>query len=278
MAKKRKIKLAKRNTSKEAKVQTKTAPVRGDTVSFWAYEGGFRYALVLNAQDKEATVLTADNDQITLPFEDINEVHDNRMELLRGLPEDEATQHREDYLERWIAKCQERADAAAIARGVPVDEYGRPLRHKPGRKQSDEKAQRISEACDEFISFVENATQPVTKKSLGDLIPPSIYSEVINAAIETGKVVKNGTKRGTNYTVPGRTYEAIVEDSTPEVDPEVVNVVVEFISNNGPTSKSELIDEYKLSSTEWNDLRFALQNDSRVRVEGERRGTRYVRN
>jgi hypothetical protein len=279
MAKKAKVKLAKRNTPKEGKVQTKTAPVRGDTVSFWAYEGGFRYALVLNAQDKEATVLTAENDRVTLPFEDINEVHDNRMELLRSLPEDEATQHREDYLERWIAKCQDRADAAAIARGAPVDEHGRVLRHKPGRKQSDEKAERINNVRDEFITLVESSDQPVTKKVIGDLIPASIYSDVINSAIETGKVQKNGSKRGTNYTVPGRTYEVIVEDkSIPNVDAEVMNVVVEFISSNGPTSKAELISEYRLSTTEWNDLRFALQNDERVSIEGERRGTRYVRN
>lgn len=271
-------KLTKRNVkSKEVDMQTKVAPVRGDTISFWNSEGGFRYALVLAAQDKEATILTSDNDRITLPFEDLNEVHDNRMELLRALPDDEAINHREDYLEKWIAKCQERADQAAIARGAPVDEYGNVLRYKPGRKQSDEKAQRIAAVRDEFILFVEESDQPVTKKHLGDLIPASIYSEVINAAVETGKVVKNGTKRGTNYTVPGRTYEVIVEDKTPTVDTDVMNVIVQFISDNGPTSKAELISHFGLSTTEWTSVRYVLQNDERVNIEGERRGTRYVR-
>lgn len=279
MGKKRaSAKLSKRNIKpKEGDMQTKVAPVRGDTISFWSSEGGFRYALVLAAQDKEATILTSDNDRITLPFEDLNEVHDNRMELLRTLPENEAVQHREDYLEKWISKCQERADQAAIARGAPVDEYGRVLRYKPGRKQSDEKAQRIAEMRDEFIRFVEDSDQPVTKKSLGDLIPASIYSEVINAAVESGKVVKNGTKRGTNYTVPGRTYEVIVEDKTPTVDAEVMNVIVQYIADNGPTSKAELISHFGLSTTEWTSVRYVLQTDDRVNIEGERRGTRYVR-
>jgi len=270
-------KLAKRNIkSKEGDMQTKIAPVRGDTISFWSSEGGFRYALVLAAQDKEATILTSDNDRITLPFEDLNEVHDNRMELLRTLPDDEAVNHREDYLEKWIVKCQERADQAAIARGAPVDEHGRVLRHKPGRKQSDEKAQRISHMRDEFIRLVEESDQPVTKKHLGDFIPASIYADVINAAIETGKVEKNGTKRGTNYTIPGRTYEIVVEDKTPTVDADVMNVIVKFISENGPTSKAELISHFGLSPAEWTSVRYVLQNEGRVNIEGERRGTRYV--
>jgi hypothetical protein len=270
-------KLVKRNIkSKEGDMQTKIAPVRGDTISFWSSEGGFRYALVLAAQDREATILTSDNDRITLPFEDLNEVHDNRMELLRTLPDDEAVNHREDYLEKWIVKCQERADQAAIARGAPVDEHGRVLRNKPGRKQSDEKAQRISHMRDEFIRLVEESDQPVTKKHLGDLIPASIYADVINAAIETSKVEKNGTKRGTNYTIPGRTYEIVVEDKTPTVDADVMNVIVKFISENGPTSKAELISHFGLSPAEWTSVRYVLQNEGRVNIEGERRGTRYV--
>jgi hypothetical protein len=270
-------KLVKRNIkSKEGDMQTKIAPVRGDTISFWSSEGGFRYALVLAAQDREATILTSDNDRITLPFEDLNEVHDNRMELLRTLPDDEAVNHREDYLEKWIVKCQERADQAAIARGAPVDEHGRVLRNKPGRKQSDEKAQRISYMRDEFIRLVEESDQPVTKKHLGDLIPASIYADVINAAIETSKVEKNGTKRGTNYTIPGRTYEIVVEDKTPTVDADVMNVIVKFISENGPTSKAELISHFGLSPAEWTSVRYVLQNEGRVNIEGERRGTRYV--
>lgn len=279
MGKKRvSTRVSKRNIKpKEDNMQTKVAPVRGDTISFWSSEGGFRYALVLAAQDKEATILTSDNDRITIPFEDLNEVHDNRMELVRGLPEDEAVQHREDYLEKWISKCQERADQAAIARGAPVDEQGRVLRYKPGRKQSHEKAHRISEMRDEFIRFVEESDQPVTKKALSDLIPTSIYSEVINAAVETGKVAKSGTKRGTNYTVPGRTYEVVVEDKTPTVDSEVMNVVVQFIADNGPTSKAELMSHFGLSNTEWTSVRYVMQNDDRVNIEGERRGTRYVR-
>lgn len=278
MAKKRN-KLSKRNISKGDKVNNTHIPVRGDTISFWSSEGGFRYALVLAAQDREATILTSDNDTITLPFEDLNEVHDNRMELLRTLADDEAVQHREDYLEKWILKCQERADQAAIARGAPVDEYGRVLRYKPGRKPSDEKVGRVNKVRDAFIEFVEKSDQPVTKKALGDLIPASIYSDVINAAIETGKVQKNGSKRGTNYTIPGRTYEVVDKsNSVPEVDPEVMNVIVDYIAENGPTSKSNLLDHFRLSSQEWTSVRLGLQNDDRIRVEGERRGTRYVRN
>ena len=252
-------------------------PVRGDTVSFWTTEGGFRYALVLNAQDKEATILTADNDRMTLPYGDLKEVYDNRMQLLRSLPEEEATAHREDYLERWVIRCQDRADQAAIARGAPVDEYGNVIRGKTGRKPSDEKVQRVNALRDQFIDFVEKSDQPVTKKALGDLIPASIYTDVINAAIESGKVTKNGSKRGTNYTVPGRTYEAVSEDkSIPEVDPEVLNVIVGYIQTDGPVSKSDINNKFGLSTTEWTSVRYALQNDDRVRIEGERRGTRYV--
>jgi hypothetical protein len=129
---------------------------------------------------------------------------------------------------------------------------------------------------DEFIRLVEESDQPVTKKHLGDLIPASIYADVINAAIETSKVEKNGTKRGTNYTIPGRTYEIVVEDKTPTVDADVMNVIVKFISENGPTSKAELISHFGLSPAEWTSVRYVLQNEGRVNIEGERRGTRYV--
>jgi len=270
-------KLSKRNIKpKEDKVETQMLPVRGDTVSFWNSEGGFRYALVLNAQDKEATILTSDNDRITLPFSDLNEVHDNRMELLRSLPEDEATQHREDYLDKWIARCQERADQAAIARGAPVDEYGRVLRHKPGRKASDEKARRVNEYCDKFVKFVENSKHPVTKKDMGDLIPASIYMDVINVAVDSGKVVRNGNRRSTNYTFPNRTYETMGDKSAPSVDTEVLNVIVDYILSNSPVSRADINAHFGLSPAEWTTVRLALQNDDRIAIEGEKRGTRYV--
>lgn len=264
-----------KNTTKEGKV-TSFTPVRGDTVSFWTNEGGFRYALVVVAQDKEATILTADNDRITLPYSDLKEVFDNRMELLRGLSEDEAAQHREDYLEKWITRCQDRADQAAIARGAEVDDYGNVIRLKTGRKPSDEKVQRVNALRDKFIALVDESKYPVTKADIGDLIPQGIYTDVINAALESGKVVKEGQKRGTNYRIPGRDYEVKPEKPVPTIDAEVLTTIVEFIRGNGPTSKADLIKEFGLSTTDWTILRTALQDDKRVKVEGERRGTRYV--
>jgi hypothetical protein len=264
-----------KNTIKEGKV-TSFTPVRGDTVSFWTNEGGFRYALVVVAQDKEATLLTLDNDRITLPYSDLKEVFDNRMELLRSLSDEEAAQHREDYLEKWVVRCQERADQAAIARGADVDEYGNVIRSKTGRKPSDEKVQRVNAFRDKFIALVEESEYPVTKADIGDLIPDSVYTEVINAALESGKVVKDGQKRGTNYRIPGRGYSAKPEKPAPEIDAAVLTTIVEFIHGNGPTSKADLVKEFGLSTTEWATLRTALQDDGRVKVEGERRGTRYV--
>lgn len=265
------------NTTKEDKV-TVCAPVRGDTVSFWTMDGGFRYALVVVAQDEEATILTADNDRMTLPYGDLKTVHDNRMELLRSLSEEEAIQHREDYLEKWTVRCQNRADQTAIARGADVDEYGNIVRNKTGRRPSDEKVQRVNALCEEFISLVDKSKYPITKGDIGDLIPQGIYPDVINAALESGKVVKEGQKRGTNYRIPGREYsEAKPEKPAPEIEESVLTTIVEFIHSNGPISKANLVNEFGLSTVEWTTLRTALQEDKRVKVEGERRGTRYVR-
>lgn len=185
-------------------------PVRGDTIRY--YDLNWRSAVVLNSQDGEVTFLTPENQMRTFKaHNNIKVAQDGRMRLLAMLNEKDAAKNREDFLDKFVAGAKKRAEQEAIAKGAIVDDDGTILAPKKRGKQMDvDRARQVNDLVNKIVDLIEKSKAPIYKSDIASNfdIDPNTYNLVMKKVMQNHKIVKNGQKRGTNYRIAGRTYEA----------------------------------------------------------------------
>lgn len=252
-------------------------PVRGDSIRYHG-DDSWHTGVVLSVDESTVTVLAVDGTEFSRSLDTFKPVNDERMKLLATLPEEEATEGRESYLQDFITRTQERAAKEAAERAAKRTEAGKTdsvSTGKRGRPKTDRSVQ--IEAVFKLISESETT---VTKTDILTTVEMNagVYNEVLTTLKTSGRILQFGEKRGTRYGVPGKEYPEPTKAARtlPEADPEMVKKVVTFITKaKKPVSRAMVTDALKITDADWMLVRLAMMETGKVQVTGQKRGTRY---